>query len=277
LCLDRRGPQLLEDLLGLFLRDELRESIDLRRRELLEGEAGVGQDRRGLFRKPAVAERLDRGGAGHAHSSDGGSSSSTSTSSSEISTYMSFSVSPYQAFPAAHRMEKVFRRMEAALVRRFDEALRLRSEVSFLEVREGAVPIAAAEPLPADRLLADRSRHLGEVQHRAARPGARHDHRAVLDPEVFARDLSREVSRPAEDLHRLDLERLLEGPTRHLLELASLVRFDEALDLLDGGLQGIRDLLLRLLRDVLVVNPRREATDHDRADRHLRGLVDEDP
>src|SRR5205823_839840 len=81
----------------------------------------------------------------------------------------------------------------------------------------------------------------------------------------------------AEDLHRLDLERLLEGPTRHLLELASLVRFDEALDLLDGGLQGIRDLLLRLLRDVLVVNPRREATDHDRADRHLRGLVDEDP
>src|SRR5438034_916214 len=97
LCLDRRGPQLLEDLLGLFLRDELRESIDLRRRELLEGEAGVGQDRGGLLRKPAVAERLDRGGAGHAHSSDGGSSSSTSTSSSEISTYMSFSVSPYEA------------------------------------------------------------------------------------------------------------------------------------------------------------------------------------
>src|SRR5205823_6464484 len=142
-----------------------------------------------------------------------------------------------QAFPAAHRVEEVFRRMEAALVRRLDEAFRLRSEVSFLEVREGAVPISAAEPLPTDGLLADRSRHLGEVQHRAARPGARHDHRAVLDPEVLARDLSREVSRPAEDLHRLDLERFLEGPTRHLLELASLVRFDEALDLLDGGLQ----------------------------------------
>src|SRR5205823_866565 len=97
LCLYRRGPQLLEDLLGLFLREQLRESIDLRSRELLEGEAGVGQDRGGLLRKPAVAERLDRGGAGHAHSSDGGSSSSTSTSSSEISTYMSFSVSPYEA------------------------------------------------------------------------------------------------------------------------------------------------------------------------------------
>src|SRR5207249_9879212 len=79
------------------------ESIDLRRRELLEGEAGVGQDRSGLFRQPAVAERLDRGGAGHAHSSDGGSSSSTSTSSSEISTYMSFSVSPYEAISCSRR------------------------------------------------------------------------------------------------------------------------------------------------------------------------------
>src|SRR5256712_399047 len=89
--------EFLEDLLGLLLRDELREALRLRGRELLQGEAGVGQDLRGLLRDPAVPQRLNRRRSGHRHSSDGGSSSSTSTSSSEISTYMSFSVRPYEA------------------------------------------------------------------------------------------------------------------------------------------------------------------------------------
>src|SRR5437867_3412147 len=167
--------------------------------------------------------------------------------------------------------------MEAALVRRLHEAFRLRAEVALLEVGERPVPVPTAQALPADRLLADRSGHLGEVQHRAASPGSSHDHRAVLDAEVLARDLAGLVPRAAEDLHRFDLERLFEGPTGHLLELAPLVRLHEVLDLLDRGLEDVRDLLLRLLRDVLVVDAGREAADHDRADRHLRGSVDELP
>src|SRR3989304_3311622 len=70
---------------------------------------------------------------------------------------------------------------------------------------------------------------------------------------------------------------LLEGPAGHLPELAPLVRLDEPLDLLDSGFQHIRDLLLCLLGDVLVVDSRREATDHDCADGELRRLVDELP
>src|SRR5207245_969310 len=83
--------EFLEDLLGLLLRDELRVAVRLRGRALLQGEAGVCHDFRGLLRDPAVPQRLNRRRSGHRHSSDGGSSSSTSTSSSEISTYMSFS------------------------------------------------------------------------------------------------------------------------------------------------------------------------------------------
>src|SRR3989441_1335156 len=144
-------------------------------------------------------------------------------------------------------------------------------------LRDGSTPSSPTKAPPAARLLADRSGHLGEVQHRAASPGSSHDHRAVLDAEVLARDLAGLVPRAAEDLHRFDLERLFEGPTGHLLELAPLVRLHEVLDLLDRGLEDVRDLLLRLLRDVLVVDARREAADHDRADRHLRGSVDELP
>src|SRR6267143_1947188 len=90
----QRRTKLLQDLLRLLLREELRESFDLGGREFLEREACVREDHRGLLRDPAVAKRLDRRRSGHPHSSDGGSSSSTSTSSSEISTYMSFSVRP---------------------------------------------------------------------------------------------------------------------------------------------------------------------------------------
>ncbi len=86
--------EFLEDLLRLFLREELRESLDLGGRQFFEGETRVREDDRGLLREAPVAECLDRRGSGHPHSSDGGSSSSTSTSSSEISTYMSFSVRP---------------------------------------------------------------------------------------------------------------------------------------------------------------------------------------
>src|SRR6266566_2571484 len=94
LHLDRSRAEFLEDLLGLFLREELRESLDLRGRQFFKRETRVREDDRGLLREAAVAQRLDRRGPGHPHSSDGGSSSSTSTSSSEISTYMSFSVRP---------------------------------------------------------------------------------------------------------------------------------------------------------------------------------------
>src|SRR5207244_7184843 len=180
-----------------------------------------------------------------------------------------------EAFPSAHRVEEIFRRVETALVRRFHEALRLRAEVALLEMWEGAVPVAAAQALPADRLLPDRSGHLGEIEHRPASAGSSHDHRAVLDPQVLARDLAGLVPRAAEDLHRFDLERLFEGPTGHLLELAPLVRLHEALDLLDRGPEDVRDLLLRFLGDVLVVDSGREAADHDGPDRHLRGSVDE--
>src|SRR2546430_810463 len=83
--------------------------------------------------------------------------------------------------------------------------------------------------------------------------------------------------RATEDLHRLDLEGLLEGSAGHLFQLSALVRVHEAFDLLDRGPEGVRDLLLRLLGDVLVIDARRETADHDRADRHLRPLVDEDP
>src|SRR5207247_3075331 len=103
------------------------------------------------------------------------------------------------------------------------------------------------------------------------------DHSAVLDPEVLPRDLAGEVSRATEDLHRLDLEGLLERSAGHLFQLSALVRVYEAFDLLDRGPEGVRDLLLRLLGDVLVIDARRETADHDRADRHLRPLVDEDP
>src|SRR2546425_310971 len=142
---------------------------------------------------------------------------------------------------------------------------------------EGAVPVAAAQALPADRLLPDRSGHLGEIEHRPASAGSSHDHRAVLDPQVLARDLAGLVPRAAEDLHRFDLERLFEGPTGHLLELAPLVRLHEVLYLLDRGLEDVRNLLLRFFRDVLVVDARREASDHDRADGHLRRPIDELP
>src|SRR2546427_3433183 len=40
-----------------------------------------------------------------------------------------------EAFASAHRVEEVFRRMEAALVRRLHEALRLRAEVVVQERR----------------------------------------------------------------------------------------------------------------------------------------------
>src|SRR5437867_11938609 len=123
--------------------------------------------------------------------------------------------------------------MEAALVRRLHEAFRLRAEVAFLEVGERPVPVPTAQALSADRLLADRSGHLGEVQHRAAGPGSRRDHRAVLDTEVLGRDLAGLVPRAAEALHRFDLEPLLERPTGHLLVLAPLVRLHEVLALLD--------------------------------------------
>src|SRR5947209_3733683 len=182
-----------------------------------------------------------------------------------------------EPFPTSHRVEEVLRRVEAALVRRLDESFRLRAEVALPEVRQRAVPVAAAQPLATDRLLSNRPRHLGEVQHGTAGPGPRHDHRAVLDPQMLSRDLSRLVPRASEDLHRFDLERLLEGPSRHLLKLPALVRLHEALDLLDRHLEDVRDLFLGLLGDVFIVNAGREAPDHDRADRHLRGLVDELP
>src|SRR5437773_1742048 len=95
--------EFLEDLLRFFLREELRESLDLRGRQFFEGETRVGEDDSGLLREAAVAQCLDRRGSGHPHSSDGGSSSSTSTSSSEISTYMSFSVRPYDAISCSRR------------------------------------------------------------------------------------------------------------------------------------------------------------------------------
>src|SRR5207249_2683797 len=69
----------------------------------------------------------------------------------------------------------------------------------------------------------------------------------------------------------------LERSAGHLFQLSALVRVYEAFDLLDRGPEGVRDLLLRLLGDVLVIDARRETADHDRADRHLRPLVDEDP
>ena len=144
-------------------------------------------------------------------------------------------------------------------------------------MRQGAVPVPAAQAFAPDRLLTDRPGHLGQVQHRAARSGAGHDDRAVLDPEVLPRDLAGLVPRASEDLHRLDLERLLEGAPGHLLELPALVRFHEALDFLDRGLEDVRNLFLRLLGDVFVVDAGREASDHDRPDRHLRRLVDEHP
>src|SRR6266511_5582810 len=103
LRLRQYGSELLEDLLRLFLRDELREPFDLRGGELLEREARVRQQLGRLLRDPPVAQGLDRRGACHDHSSDGGSSSSTSTSSSEISTYMSFSVRPYEAISCSRR------------------------------------------------------------------------------------------------------------------------------------------------------------------------------
>src|SRR5437899_2651576 len=90
-------PELLEDFLGLFLCDEFCEPLHLGRGQLFEREPRVGQDLGGLLGNPAVPQRLNRRRSGHRHSSDGGSSSSTSTSSSEISTYMSFSVRPYDA------------------------------------------------------------------------------------------------------------------------------------------------------------------------------------
>src|SRR6059036_2491744 len=183
----------------------------------------------------------------------------------------------HEAFPSAHRVEEVFRRVETALVRRLHEALRLRAEIALLEMRERAVPVAAAQALPADRLLPDRSGHLGEIEHRPPSAGSGHDHRAVLDAQVLARDLAGLVSRAAEDLHRLDLERLLEGPTGHLLELAPFVRLHEVLHLLDRGPEDVRNLLLRFFRDVLVVDAGREASDHDRADGHRRRPSDEVP
>src|SRR2546429_6241 len=182
-----------------------------------------------------------------------------------------------EPFPTSHRVEEVLRRVEATLVRRLDESFRLRAEVALPEVRQRAVPVAAAQPLATDRLLSNRPRHLGEVQHGAAGPGPCHDHCAVLDPQMLPRNLSRLVPRASEDLHRFDLERLLERPSRHLLELPALVRLHEALDLLDRHLEDVRDLFLGLLGDVFIVNAGREAPDHDRADRHLRGLVDELP
>src|SRR5438445_13165435 len=75
-----------------------------------------------------------------------------------------------EAFASAHRVEEVLRRMEPALVRRLDETFRLRPEVTLLEVRQRPVPVAAAQALATDRLLPDRSGHLGKIQHRAADP-----------------------------------------------------------------------------------------------------------
>jgi len=62
---------------------------------------------------------------------------------------------------------------------------------------------------------------------------------------MLPRDLAGLVSRPSQDLHRLDLERLLEGPPGHLLELAALVRLHETFHFLDRGLEDVRNLLLR--------------------------------
>src|SRR5207245_5995654 len=78
-----------------------------------------------------------------------------------------------EPFPTSHRVEEVLRRVEAALVRRFDESFRLRAEVALPEVRQGAVPVAATQALATDRLLSNRPRHLREVQHAAASPGPR--------------------------------------------------------------------------------------------------------
>src|SRR5207245_6363350 len=103
--------------------------------------------------------------------------------------------------------EEIFRRVETALVRRLHEAFCLRAEVALLEMWEGAVPVAAAQALPADRLLPARSGHLGELEHRPASAGSSHDHRAVLDHQVLARGLVGLVLRAAVGLHRLDIER----------------------------------------------------------------------
>src|SRR5437899_2972000 len=71
LCLrgGRGRAEFLEDLLGLFLGDELRETLGLRGRELLQREAGVREDLRRLLRDPAVPQRLNRCRSGHRHSS----------------------------------------------------------------------------------------------------------------------------------------------------------------------------------------------------------------
>src|SRR5438132_864081 len=65
-----------------------------------------------------------------------------------------------EPFPTSHRVEEVLRRVEATLVRRLDEPFRLRAEVALPEVRQRAVPVAAAQSLATDRLLSNRPRHL---------------------------------------------------------------------------------------------------------------------
>src|SRR5438046_4492306 len=100
-------------------------------------------------------------------------------------------------------------------------------------MRERPVPVSAAQPFPADGLLPDGARHLGQVQHGASSTGPGHDHSAVLDPEVLPRDLAGEVSRATEDLHRLDLEGRLERTAGHSSQLSALVRDYAACDRLE--------------------------------------------
>src|ERR1041385_7316086 len=75
-----------------------------------------------------------------------------------------------EALAATHGVEEVLRGRQAGLVGRGDEALGLGAEVAPLEVRQGALVVAAVDALAADGLLADEAgrseEHTSELQSR---------------------------------------------------------------------------------------------------------------
>ncbi len=90
-------------------------------------------------------------------------------------------------------------------------------------------------------------------------------------------DVTGGVTRLAQRLHDLHLQRLVDGPTGQRFEFAAVVGLDEFLDAVVGAVDGVVDLLFGLPRDGLVVDADGEPEVHDRPHRQRRDLVDENP
>jgi len=71
--------------------------------------------------------------------------------------------------------------------------VRLRAQIAPSEVGQGPSGVAAHNPFPSHGLLADAGRHLGEIEHAAARSAYCHDHSGVVQSQMPAGDLARRI------------------------------------------------------------------------------------